>query len=54
LLVSLALGKKDAARAAAKLNISKLGRLPWPYRLLLSHANLDSDAMYVEMHGGAA
>ena len=54
LLVWLALGKKDAAHAAAKLYISKLERLPWPYRLLLSQANIDADAIYVEMHDAAA
>ena len=53
LLVSLALGKKTTAHAAAKLYNSKLERLPWPYRLLLAQANIDADAMYVEMHGGA-
>ncbi len=54
LLVSLALGKKDSAHAAAKLYVSKLGRLPWPYRLFLAQADIDADAIYIEMHGGAA
>jgi len=53
LLVSLALGKKDAAHVAAKLYISKLDRLPWPYRLILAQGGIDADAMYVEMFSSA-
>lgn len=51
LLVSLALGRSERACSLARVYISKLGRLPWPYRWHLFRAGIDADTMYVETWG---
>ncbi len=54
MLAATALGDKSRARELAQVYISKLGRLPWPYRWYLYRAGIDSDAIYIEITRQAA
>ncbi len=54
MLVATALGNQSRARELAQVYISKLGRLPWPYRWYLFKAGIDSDAMYIQITRQAA